>query len=397
MSRLGLAILLALAIAAPAAAQSTQPVWWPPTSLYGRPVSQPYFEFPTWARFSYCRPAPLAWGYDPFPNYGPCDGAMGYNTINCPGGFVAHRPSAWYFWTDFAPTTVDFQNTRALAELGTNGPVVLSTSDLQPNFDAGGRFTIGRRVWDCYRLEGTYWGSFQWKDYAAVADTTGVGGTGTLSTLLSGGFGNAAVPALDNNTFVSAADRTKMNNGELNLLYWIDMPPGGLDVSLLVGGRYLDIRDQFFMHSINPVQENILTVNTINQMWFMQAGLSTDWLIASRMWINATLKGGIANNHARLLNDYITNTGGGGAVPHDTADTRNRTSGLLDLNFTANLQCTPWMVARIGYQALFLTGVAVASDNIQTQNFLLTNGPAVVNARSNAVFHGPTIGIGGNW
>jgi hypothetical protein len=322
---------------------------------------------------------------------------MGYNTINCPGGFVAHRPSAWYFTADFAPTTVDFQHTRALAELGTLGPVVLSTSDLQPNFDAGGRFTIGRRVWDCYRIEGTYWGSFQWKDFAAVADTTGPGGTGTLSTLLSGGFGNAAVPALDNNTFVSAADRTKMNNGELNLLYWIDMPPGGLDVSLLVGGRYLDIRDQFFMHSINPVQENILTVNTINQMWFMQAGLSTDWLIASRMWINATLKGGIANNHARLLNDYITNTGGGGAVPHDTADTRNRTAGLLDLSFVANLQCTPWMVARIGYQALFLTGVAVASDNIQTNNFLLTNGPAVVNARSNGVFHGPLIGIGGNW
>jgi hypothetical protein len=386
-------------LASPAAAQSTQPVWWPPTSLYGRPVSQPFFEFPTWARFSYCRPAPLAWGYDPFPNYAPCDGAMGYHTINCPGGFVAHRPSAWYAWADLAPTTVDFENTRALAALGTTGPVVLSTSDLQPNFDAGGRFTIGHRIWDCYRIEGTYWGSFQWKDYAATADGTinaATGAPGNISTLLSGGFGNAAVATLDNNSFVSAADRIKMNNGELNLLYWLDMPPGGLDVSLLVGGRYLDIRDQFNLHSINTVQENVLQVNTINQMWFMQAGIATDWLIAPRMWINATLKGGMANNHASLINNYTT-TAGGVATLNLSSDVRNRTAGLLDLNFTANLQITPWLVGRIGYQALFLTGVAVATDNIQTNNVLLTSGPAVVNARSSGVFHGPLIGIGGNW
>jgi len=324
---------------------------------------------------------------------------MGYHTINCPGGFVAHRPSAWYAWADLAPTTVDFENTRALAALGTTGPVVLSTSDLQPNFDAGGRFTIGHRIWDCYRIEGTYWGSFQWKDYAATADGTinaATGAPGNISTLLSGGFGNAAVATLDNNSFVSAADRIKMNNGELNLLYWLDMPPGGLDVSLLVGGRYLDIRDQFNLHSINTVQENVLQVNTINQMWFMQAGIATDWLIAPRMWINATLKGGMANNHASLINNYTT-TAGGVATLNLSSDVRNRTAGLLDLNFTANLQITPWLVGRIGYQALFLTGVAVATDNIQTNNVLLTSGPAVVNARSSGVFHGPLIGIGGNW
>ncbi|HMC11931.1 MAG TPA: hypothetical protein VKH44_11600 [Pirellulaceae bacterium] len=396
MSRRWLAVLLTLALAAPAAAQSTQPVWWPPMSLYGRPVAQPYFEFPTWARYSYCRPAPLAWGYDPFPNYGPCDNAPGGPSINCPGNFVAHRPSGWYFSSNFAPTTVDFQNTRALAELGTNGPVVLSTSDLQPNFDAGTHVTIGRRIFDCYRLEATYWGSFQWKDYAAVADNTGVGGTGTLSTLLSGGFGNAAVAALDNNTFVSAESRTKMNNGELNLLYWIDMPPGGLDVSLLVGGRYLDVRDQFNLGSINPVQENRLQVNTINEMWFIQTGIATDWLIATRMWINGTLKGGLANNHATLANNYTT-TAAGVTTVNPTTATQNRTAGLLDLSLVANFQVTPWLVGRIGYQALFVSGVAVATDNIQTNNVLLTNGPAQVDARSNAIFHGPLIGIMGNW
>src|SRR5439155_25613147 len=146
-----------------------------------------------------------------------------------------------------------------------------------------------------------YWGSFKWHDYTAVQDSSGTGGAGTLSTLLSGGFGNAAVAGLDSNSFVSAESNTRMNNAELNLLYWINMPPGGLDVSLLIGGRYLDIRDQFNFHSINTVQDNLLQVNTINSMAFIQVGLSTDWLVATRMWVNGTLKGGMANNHASLV------------------------------------------------------------------------------------------------
>ena len=36
-----LAVLLVLASAAQAAAQVTRPVWYPPLSLYGRPVSRP--------------------------------------------------------------------------------------------------------------------------------------------------------------------------------------------------------------------------------------------------------------------------------------------------------------------------------------------------------------------
>src|SRR6476469_8154152 len=129
------AILLLLMLAAPAAAQVTQPFWWPPMTLYGHPVSSPFFDFPVWARYSTCRPAPLAWGFDPFAPYGCCDCTPNncYPTINCPGNFVAHRPNAWYFSADLSPTFVDPEFTRPLATLGPTGPTVLSTSDLQEN------------------------------------------------------------------------------------------------------------------------------------------------------------------------------------------------------------------------------------------------------------------------
>lgn len=380
----------------PLAGQVTQPAWHPPMSLYGRPIASPYYDFPTWSRYTNCRPAPLTWGFEACPDYGVGDGSEhGYPTVNCPGDFVAHRPSSWYGSAEFAPAALDFQNTRDIAALGTSGPIVLSTADLRLGLDAGGRFTIGRRLFGCYRLEGTYWGFFQWKDYAAVQDSSGTGGTGTLSTLLSGGFGNAAVPGLDDNSFVSIQQRTKMNNAELNLLYWIDMPPGPFDVSLLVGGRYLELKDQFNLVAINALQENRLQVDTLNPLWGLQVGLAGDWLLAPRMWVNFTIKGGIATNEASLRTTYAR-IDGGTTTTVLSAD-QNRTTFFGDLSLTANFQVTPWLVARIGYQALFLDGLAVASDNIPTNETLLITGPAQIDARTNAAIHGPVIGLMSNW
>ena len=144
MARWAAAMLVSLAAAIPAFGQVTQPTWYPPLSLYGRPVAQPFFDFPTWARYSGCRPAPLAWGYDPFPNYGPCEGqAACYPSVACPGDFVAHRPSDWYATADFAPLMVDHLNGIPIARLGPTvanptrmGRVVLSTEDLEPEFAA---------------------------------------------------------------------------------------------------------------------------------------------------------------------------------------------------------------------------------------------------------------------
>ena len=64
---------------------------------------------------------------------------------------------------------------------------VLSESDLKTEFDWGGRLLVGRTLGDWYRLEGSYFGSYSWDDYAAVWNDddnlqVGVGaGVGNLS------------------------------------------------------------------------------------------------------------------------------------------------------------------------------------------------------------------------
>ena len=82
------------------------------------------------------------------------------------------------------------------------GPVVLSTEDLRQEFSASGKYTIGRRIFDCYRIEGTYLGFATWSDQRLVTNTdvNSLGGTGNLSTFLSG-FSNPITAGLDGASF----------------------------------------------------------------------------------------------------------------------------------------------------------------------------------------------------
>lgn len=392
------AVGLTLACLAPVAAQNTQPVWWPPLSLYGRPVAQPFFDFPNWARYSYCRPAPLAWGYDPFPNYGPCDpGAdMAPHSVACPGNFVAHRPSTWYGSADFAPLTMDRLDGTPLARIGPTGANVLTTEDLRTEFAPGGKFTIGRRIFDCYRIEGTYTGYHSWQDDRLVVNSTPNtnGGVGNLSTYLSG-FSATPTVGLDGANFVSASVRSNFQSGEINLLYWGDMPPGPLDVSVLVGVRYMRIDDQFNFASqadlpAGPGTTVDLQTNTINDMWGAQIGLQFDCLMTTRWWLDVDLKGGIFNDHVSLTNQATTN-----GTPALSVDTRDRTVWMGDISVVANWQMTPYWTVRLGYQALIFNGLSLAHE--QNVSPLFANAAGPLNDRGAAIYHGPILGVGSNW
>jgi hypothetical protein len=388
-ARWAAALVIVLAAALPAAAQMTQPVWYPPLSLYGRPVSQPYFDFPTWARYSNCRPAPLAWGYDPFPAYGACEGdAACYPGVACPGDFVAHRPSDWYATADFAPLTVDHVNGFVVARRdppgeGTQGPAVLTTEDLEPEFAAGGKFTVGRRIFDCYRLEGTYLGKYDWNDTVIVndpfplisfvpdplaSDPLGTGVTGINRAILS--------------------QHTAFQSAELNLRYWADMPPGPFDVSYLVGVRYIQLNEEFNFLAFGATPIDLAT-NAVNDLIGVQMGIEGAFLITTRWWIDVDLKGGIYNNAASQ--DTTLMLGGAQAPGSPVAAERDRTSFVGDLSIVANWAITPNWNFRIGYQALFMHGVALAQDQLVAP--LVSPGQGALDDTGEICFHGPIIGL----
>lgn len=371
--RLGVLALLALVALAPASA------WG---QLYGRPVAQPCFDFPTWARFSDCRPGPLPWGYDVFPDYGPVDCACENMppSVACPGDFVAHRPSDWYATADFAPLMLDYQDDVEIARIGPDGPMVLDSGHLQPEFDAGGKFTIGRRIFDCYRLEGTYLGSYDWEDFAIVT------GAGDLSTFLSD-FSDPPTPGLDNNTAVSIAMQSSLESGEINLRYWANMPPGPFDVSYLVGVRYLRIREQFNFFGESAAATNDLQFNTDNEMIGVQIGIAGAFLKTTRFWMDVDLKGGMYNNHITTASSLIQD----GVETANLGDEVDRTTWVGDFSVVGNWQMTPQWTFRLGYQAMFIGGLALAQE--QNVGPLFTNVPGPTNHGGELCYHGPIIGL----
>ncbi|MCI0358957.1 MAG: BBP7 family outer membrane beta-barrel protein [Planctomycetaceae bacterium] len=394
---------------------------WPATAwgqLYGRPVAQPCFDFPNWARWSHCRPGPLPWGYEVFPDYGPVDCAYGHDSVACEVDFVAHRPSDWYAMAEFAPLTLDYQEGFKIAQVGPTaatpfGPTVLTTNDLRPEFDAGGKFTLGRRIFDCYRIEGTYLGLYDFQDVAIVTNTdlsipgvdlnddgdfTDAGESapipasiGNLSTFLSG-FADPAVPGLDANTQVAIAFESSFQSAEFNVRYYAAMPPGPFDVSYLVGFRYLRIHEQFNFvgEAVFPaVVTNDLQVNTENDLYGVQIGIQALCLKTTRWWLDVDIKGGIYNNSTSVLTDFqqTGSPGGGGFVERD------RTAWVGDITVALNWQMTPTCAFRVGYQGIFINGLALAPDNAINNADLILTDTARLDDSGELAYHGPTIGL----
>ncbi|MEX2173849.1 MAG: BBP7 family outer membrane beta-barrel protein [Pirellulaceae bacterium] len=373
--RLGVLALLAAMSLAPATA------WG---QLAGRPVAQPYFDFPNWARFSDCRPDPLAWGYEVFPNYGPVDCAYEPNSVACEVDFVAHRSDTWYASADFAPLTIDYQNDFDIARLGATGETLLDTGELRPEFDAGGKFTVGRRVFGCYRIEGTYLGNYDWQDTVLLTNDDA-----DLSTFLSD-FADPPIAGLDGASSVSMSFQSSFQSAEANIRYWAEMPPGPFDVSYLVGARYLRIHEQFnFLGDVPvPATLNDSQVNTENDLYGVQIGIQGATLLSTRWWIDFDLKGGIYNNQTSVATSFIQNgVETGGFVERD------RTAWVGDLSLVANWQMTPQWTFRIGYQAIFVNGLALAPDNTLANADLFGTNTARLDDSGELAYHGPIIGL----
>jgi hypothetical protein len=373
--------------------------------LEGRPIAQPYFDFPNWARWANCRPHPLMWQFDPFVPYAQPDNAACLSgdcaacppeSNSCVEAFVAHRPNGIYAIADFAPLTYNINHNVEIARLGAAGATALDTGALQSEFNAGTRLTLGYVLSPCVRVEGGYFGTYSWEDNIAVTnfDPNAQGGLGNLNTLLSN---FADVAGLSGNDLVTLAQFSAFNSQEVNIRYWLDLPPGPFDVSLTLGFRHMATRESLALFSRAGAGnlpgadvDNNLLVNTSNDLWGGQLGIQVAWLQSAHTWVEFDGKGMMFHNNARQDSLY---TRSDVILPFATGREQQRTAWGGDLALTYNIQFTPGLVLRLGYQAVFLNGVALSADNIQRDNNLLQNGPAQLNDSGEVVYHGPIVGL----
>jgi hypothetical protein len=167
-------------------------------------------------------------------------------------------------------------------------------------------------------------------------------------------------------------------------------------VSLTLGVRHVSTREHLALHSESSAPAggaiNDLAIRTDNNMWGGQLGCQVAWLQSAHTWLEFDGKGVMFNNDASQ-NTLYTQTLGGVPAPFPSTAAGQRTAWMGDLSAAYNIQFHPGLVLRLGYQAIFLNGVALAADNIQSDNNQLRLGPGELDDAGEVVYHGPFIGL----
>jgi hypothetical protein len=280
---------------------------------------------------------------------------------------------------------------------------VLSADDLSDEFEAGAHLVVGRSLGAWYRVEAVYWGGYASSDSAAVRnfDENEFGGVGNLFSVLSD-FGNPPIVGLDYNDLVRIDYTSRLQGGELNVRRRMTKCASPLEVSFLVGARYMRIEESFDYRTESaepPVLGSInqVGVQTDNDMFGAQVGLLSQWLAGPRCWIDFELKGGIFNNLATLDSDYRNTDENGATSVVLGSDEATKTAWMLELSLMLNHQFTRHLTFRVGYYAMWLSGVALGPDNLTANADVFGLGPVLVDDAGRAVFHGPGIGLVGAW
>ena len=307
-----------------------------------------------------------------------------------------------YFRADGVMLRRDVHNATDIATLNDTDTLVLSTRDLDMPFKAGPRFLVGHTFGDSpYQVEYSYFWLDNLDVSAAVRDNTANsgGGVGNLFSPFSG-FGLTPVTGLDYNNLASIREFSTFQNMELNLRRQLPMPEGRLTTSFLIGARGVGVREQFdyFTRSDLPSvpTTNSVRVRTRNELYGVQIGQLFEFNVDQLWWINTELKGAICNNSAGQ-NSVYTQSIGGVATTYDGAKSTNGTSFIGDIAVTLVCRPTDHVTARLGYQAIWFTGMAIAAKNLGNEIDILTTGPAQINNRGTVVYHGPHAGLEIAW
>jgi hypothetical protein len=139
---------------------------------------------------------------------------------------------------------------------------------------------------------------------------------------------------------------------------------------------------------------NRALIDTQNEMIGVQIGLMSQFLIRGQGWVDFDVKGGIYHNEASVQSAY-SNTDSAGATLAEFigTDSRDRTTFVGELSLTYSHQFTRRISCRVGYNAFWLTGVALATENLGTNVDLLALGPTQLDHSGDLVLHGPTLGL----
>jgi hypothetical protein len=294
----------------------------------------------------------------------------------------------WYARADALLLKRDRVDREPIAALTVPENVIFSTNDLDSPFRAGPKFLLGRTLGDSrWQVDFTFFWVDDWDANTSIHDHTinPFGLEGDLYSPFSN-FGDPAADAnYDYNNFVSIREFSEFRNGELNLRYTLPMPHCCLTPKLIIGLRYIDVHEQFYYNSRSNIHPDVsITTRTTNDLFGPQLGGDFYFYAFPNCWINFEFKGAICSNTA--LQDTTEGLPG--------RQSRTATSYVGDLDLSITWQMTRRLLTRIGYQAVWIQNLAMASRNFVQP---IDDIEPTIDTNGRSVFHGPHIGLELTW
>ena len=308
-------------------------------------------------------------------------------------------------WTIRGGAVVMRKESPARRTLFTNaaGTVELMNAGGFDYGSAGGvDFSAIRSLSNGRAVEVRYFGINDWSASQSVTAT---------GNFITGGFRLVPFPLLlaepagllgTSTTTLNATSETNLQNVEFNLRRntndWLTIL-GGVRVAEVnenLTATGVVVRQDFpaippIIPPINqPDQSVALGINCNNHLYGFQVGAEAKLIQRSIVSLEANAKIGIYYNRADV-DAYYTRLGFPGIPDLTAVDRDDHVSFIGEMGVVGAVQLTQRLSARVGYQLLWIDGIAIASDQPTTLgNFTAT--PAI-NMGGTAFYHGATANL----
>ena len=193
----------------------------------------------------------------------------------------------------------------------------------------------------CCDVEASYFGMDEWStSQSVVASDNGA----ELLFFNNPGLATFVLPGqVVNFSYIS-----RLHSAEINLRH-----PVWERLSVLMGFRYLDLHEDL-KSTIDGAP--VLDVNVDNHLYGGQIGLNVAFINCCNCSIEGVVKAGVYGNSSDLAMS-IPDLNLGLLTSH--------TAVQGEVGLTAIFQLTDHLSARLGYQAMWLDGIAIASDQVE--------------------------------
>jgi hypothetical protein len=304
-------------------------------------------------------------------NYGPPGG-----DAFCPplGPVAAERRVCMGYVSMDAMYWTRIQNAPSgIATLAGTGAAALRGGAIQWDPRVVPRLTAGYILDRGLAIEGTYFYIDNFSGFAAANSANNVNGFRPI-----GVFAGADSILLEG--------MAKLQSGEVNLIETNHF------INFLVGFRWIEFRDRARITATNLPLIGSYNLDSYNKLFGAQAGLRSgyDWGLFG---IQALGKGGLFYNDAH---NFTTVTDVDPTV-NGTMRSGGQTETFVgEVQVVATYRPIAAMQVRLGYNAMWITQVAVATDQVLPPPNAADTG-RFLNQRSDLFFHGPFAGLEYRW